>query len=109
MYASACICYDFFLRDRFGLKVTECTYLPTAEDMIPFWYEENKFTPIDERYANMIREIVDNYYNSQLMELSPIKTSNKQVSTERCYSIGGILSTSSNGGIKIVDGKKIIQ
>lgn len=109
MYASACICYDFFLRDRFGLKVSECKFLPTAEDMIPFWYEENKFTPIDEKYAKMIREIVDGYYNNNhTSEIVSIKVSGNHAISSNCYTIDGRQTSLKKGGIKIVDGKKIM-
>lgn len=110
MYASACICYDFFLRGRFGLKVSECSYLPTAEDMIPFWYEENKFTPIDEKYAKTIREIVNGYYNSiQTSEIVSIKVLRDHTLSANGYTIDGRKASLKKGGIRIVDGKKIIQ
>lgn len=110
MYASACICYDFFLRDRLGLKVSECLYLPTAEDMMPFWYEENKFTPIEERYAKMIREIVDGYYkNNQPSKIVSANALRKDAISSKCYTLDGRQTHKEKGGIIIIAGKKIIQ
>lgn len=107
MYASGCICYDFFLKGRFGMKVTDTTYLPTAEDMIPFWYEESKFTPIEEKYASMIREIVGDYYTKQTTGISPLRTSINLPSS--IYYLDGRIASGTEEGIVVVDGKKVVK
>lgn len=109
MYASGCICYDFFLRGRYGKKVKECLYLPTIEDMTPFWYEESKYTPIEEKYAKRIRAIVDDYYSKK--ETSGIVyTMDSKSEPLKYYSLDGRLTTDiPKEGIYIVNGKKIIR
>lgn len=107
MYASGCICYDFFLRKRFGKKIIDCTYLPTAEDMTPFWYEESKFTPIEEKYAKMIREIVDEYYTQKETSGIPSVYISKPHDS-RIYSIDGH-EVQNAKGLVIIDGKKYFK
>lgn len=107
MYASACICYDFFLRKGFGKKVVDCSYLPAVDDMIPFWYEESKFTPIEEKYAVMIRGIVDDYYSQmEMTHIYPVYDSRKHSSY--MYSING-KHVHEKKGIVIIDGKKLFM
>ena len=60
MYVSGCICFNFFLK-HLGRSILSCRYLPTVEDMTPFWYDIEKFTAIEEQYAKEIRKIVNQY------------------------------------------------
>lgn len=61
MYASGCICFNFFLRHLFR-DVMACKYLPTAADMQPYQYAPAKFTSITEANAKLIRRIVCQYF-----------------------------------------------
>ena len=109
MYASGCICYDFFLRERFDKKVKDCLYIPTIEDMSPFFPEINDltrhFTPI-EAHAELIKSIVNKYYEDQekLSNVSGIRYNS--MNSEKYYSIDGRKISSSYNGVFIYNGRK---
>ena len=75
--------------------------------MTPFWYEESKFTPIEEKYAKMIREVVDEYYTQKETTGVPSVYISRPHSS-RIYSIDG-REVQNAKGLVIIDGKKYFK
>ena len=98
MYASALVCYDFFLRGRFGKKAKDSTYLPSIDDIVSFFPERDisdAFTPIESYYAKIIQEIVCNYYdNGETLSIKPLY--NSKSSTRQFFFFRGTSDYSSN-------------
>lgn len=110
MYASGCICYDFFLKKRFGKSCIDNLYLPTVKD-ISYGYRESAFTPIDEKHAKMIRIIVDDWYKKQTVGISSPTNEEliKAPFPAQIYSLDGRRITHpKRGGLYIIDGKKVL-